>query len=84
MSSDIGQPRLRRPYEPPQAFRIELQHEQAILSGCHTGATSNNAPFFGVRGCRPPGVACFGLPLTGCRKSGIGPGACGVNSGPRS
>jgi hypothetical protein len=52
--------KARRAYSPPELVRVELQHEQAILSACSTRATSNQAgnqrycrqPILGDQGCR--------------------------------
>ena len=61
-------PRGRRPYEAPQLFRVELQHEQAILSACSQAASGNQAnnprycrapPFPFLRGCRKAAAAVF-------------------------
>jgi hypothetical protein len=30
----------KKPYVPPQLFRVELNHEQAILSACSVGVSS--------------------------------------------
>lgn len=56
--------RNRRPYEAPQLFRVELQHEQAILSSCSQAASGNVAN--NPRYCRPPRFPF----LPGCRKAG--------------
>lgn len=41
----------KKPYSPPQLFRVKLSQEQAILSACSltTTSVSNN----GNAGCRP-------------------------------
>ncbi len=46
----------KKPYSPPQLFRIELDQEQAILSACSimTTATFNN----GTRRCNVRFVPC--------------------------
>jgi hypothetical protein len=41
----------KKPYSPPQLFRIELNQEQAILSACSMATTS--ASQGGTGGCRP-------------------------------
>jgi hypothetical protein len=41
----------KKPYSPPQLFRIELNHEQAILSACSVGTIS--VAQNGNGGCRP-------------------------------
>lgn len=41
----------KKPYTPPQLFRIELSQEQAILSACSLSTTT--ASQSGNGGCRP-------------------------------
>lgn len=41
----------KKPYSQPQLFRIELNHEQAILSAC--SLTTTSASQSGNGGCRP-------------------------------
>lgn len=43
----------KKPYSPPQLFRVELNQEQAILSACSLMTTS--ASQGGNAGCRPSG-----------------------------
>lgn len=44
----------KKPYTPPQIFNVELNHEQAVLSGCST--TASNAMAGGAGGgCRAGG-----------------------------
>ena len=41
----------KKPYEAPQVYRVQLNHEQAILSTCTTPATDTMNG--GGPGCRP-------------------------------
>lgn len=41
----------KKPYSPPQLFRVELNQEQAILGTCSTTTTTVNQG--GNGGCRP-------------------------------
>lgn len=41
----------KKPYTTPQVYRVQLNHEQAILSVCTTPSMSNVAGTGG--GCRP-------------------------------
>ncbi len=70
---------VKRPYRAPEAYRVELHHEQAVLSGRATTASSpsNN----GGNGCRPPGPCDF-FGAAGCKSSSLG-GGC-INSGAAS
>lgn len=43
----------KKPYSPPQLFRVELNQEQAILSAC--SLTAANASGSGNARCRPGG-----------------------------
>ena len=44
----------KRPYESPKLFRVVLNHDQAILSGCSTSSTrvNQNTGANCRRGCR--------------------------------
>jgi hypothetical protein len=42
----------KKPYSPPQLFRVELNQEQAILSACSLTASSPMAGGMDIR-CRP-------------------------------
>lgn len=61
----------KKPYSPPQLFRVELNQEQAILSACSLLTT--NASQGGNGGCRPNSAG-------GCKRR-IGPRR--RDSGPR-
>ncbi|MBI3808562.1 MAG: hypothetical protein HY281_13790 [Nitrospirae bacterium] len=70
----------KKPYSPPQLFRVELNQEQAILSACSltTMSALANSLLNGCRAngqCEPPGTP------GGCKKSNV-TGAC-HDSGPR-
>lgn len=54
----------KKPYTAPQIFRVELNHEQAVISVCST--TSSNAMAGGAG--------------TGCRSGGCKMGAAGGSS----
>jgi hypothetical protein len=54
----------KKPYTAPQIFRVELNHEQAVISVCST--TSGNAMAGGAGG--------------GCRSGGCKFGAAGGSS----
>ncbi len=63
---------IRKRYEPPQLFRVDLNHEQAILSICSTGTNvPNNAA--NPRSCKHQGGGA-------CKKDNSN----GGNSGPKS
>ncbi|TKS62925.1 MAG: hypothetical protein EWM73_01987 [Nitrospira sp.] len=61
----------KKPYSPPQLFRVELNQEQAILSACSLATTS--ASQGGNGGCRPNSRG-------GCKKRNM---ANNTDSGPR-
>ena len=63
--------RMRRTYEPPQIYRVDLNHEQAILSACSTGSVSPSGG--SNRTCKSQGAG-------NCRKDN----SAGGDSGPRS
>jgi len=49
----------KKPYSTPQIFQVELNHEQAILTGCSTLThvfTMSNTQTAGR--CRPSGTPC--------------------------
>jgi hypothetical protein len=58
----------KKPYSPPQLFRVELNQEQAILSACSLSTTSANQG--GNGGCRPTGTPCKRRNNTSGRDSG--------------
>jgi hypothetical protein len=58
----------RKPYIPPQVFRVELNHEQAILSAC--SLTAANAMAGGANAA--------------CRVAQCKMGAVGGDAGPRA
>jgi hypothetical protein len=71
----------KKPYSPPQVFRVELNQEQAILSACSltTMSALANSLLNGCRAsgqCEPPGSP------GGCKKSNVGGAGC-RDSGPR-
>ena len=43
----------KKPYNPPELFRVDLNHEQAILSACSLLATNPMAGGMGAAFCRP-------------------------------
>ena len=47
----------KKPYSAPQLTRVELNHEQAILSACSSGITAPNSAN-GTTGCKTSGPAC--------------------------
>lgn len=49
----------KKPYTPPQVFRVELNHEQAILSACSLMAMNTMA-----------GGSNMGCVMTGCKMGG--------------
>ena len=61
----------KKPYSPPQLFRVELNQEQAILSAC--SLLTNTASQGGNGGCRPSSAG-------GCKRRN---GAGGRDSGAR-
>jgi hypothetical protein len=61
----------KKPYSPPQLFRVELSQEQAILSACSLATTT--ASQGGNGGCRPNGAG-------GCKRRN---NVMGTDSGPR-
>lgn len=62
----------KRPYTPPQVFRVELNHEQAILSTCSTTA-ANAMAGGGSASCRS----------TACKTDGNIPDGMTRDAGPR-
>jgi hypothetical protein len=46
----------KKPYSTPQIFQVELNHEQAILTGCST--LTHNFKMSGTLFCRPSGTPC--------------------------
>jgi hypothetical protein len=52
----------KKPYSPPQLFRVELSQEQAILSACSLTASNPMAGGGDIR-CRPG--ACKKAPAAG-------------------
>jgi hypothetical protein len=52
----------KKPYSPPQLFRVELSQEQAILSACSLTASNPMAGGGDIR-CRPG--ACKKAPAVG-------------------
>ena len=62
----------KKPYGPPQLFRVELNQEQAILSAC--SLLTNTASQDGNGGCRPnSGGGCKKRNGAGGRDSGARP-----------
>jgi hypothetical protein len=61
----------KKPYSHPQALRVKVSQEQAILSAC--SLSTNTASQNGAGGCRPNSGG-------GCKKrNGVG----GTDSGPQ-
>lgn len=62
----------KKPYSPPQLFRVELNQEQAILSAC--SLLTNSASQGGNAGCRPNSAGgCKKRNFSGGRDSGARP-----------
>ncbi len=61
----------KKPYSPPQIFQVELNHEQAILSACAVGFTSQSNK-----------TGAFCRTFTSCRKSTASTG--GTSASPAS
>lgn len=54
----------KKPYSAPQLTRVELNHEQAILSACSTTTTSTNSAN-GTGGCKGTAPPCKHAPGAG-------------------
>lgn len=61
----------KKPYNPPQLFRVELNQEQAILSACSLATTS--ASNGGNTACRTAAGGCKNHSNAGSADSGPRP-----------
>ncbi len=64
--------KIKKPYVTPQVFKVELNHEQAILSACSLFAMSIAAGT-GMNGCRSF-LTCSmatGADPNGCKRSSL-------------
>lgn len=71
----------KKSYSAPALYRVDLNHEQAILSACSLATNSMVAN--STRGCRPPGVCEPPGTPGGCKRSMFTSGKC-RDKGPRA
>lgn len=70
----------KKSYSVPTLYRVDLDHEQAILSAC--SLTTNSVIANSTRGCRPSGVCEPPGTPGGCKRSRFWKAKC-RDSGPR-